>query len=252
MRVHIHDTTEEMSSAAATYAAESIRQAIADHGHATIVLATGASQIGMLKNLTAVPGVDWSVVTAYHLDEYCGVDREHPVSFRRYMRERFTDKVPNLKRFIWINADERDVSAEIDRLNADIAANRVDVACIGIGENGHLAFNEPPADFEATSPYLQVTLDDVSRQQQVGEGWFSSIDAVPQTAISMSLQQILKSRRLVVTVPDARKASAVQAALEGAIDRACPASILRVHHDVSVYLDAPAASKLQHFTHEQR
>ncbi|WP_417451581.1 glucosamine-6-phosphate deaminase [Kordiimonas sp.] len=248
MRVHIHDTTEAMSVAAAKHAADSIRQAIADRGHAAIVLATGASQFGMLENLTAAPDIDWSAVTAYHLDEYCGVDREHPVSFRRYMRERFTDQVPTLKRFIWINADEEDLGAEINRLNADIAANRIDVACIGIGENGHLAFNEPPADFEATSPYLLVKLDDVSRQQQVGEGWFSSLDDVPETAISMSLQQILKSKRLIVTVPDSRKAAAVGAALEGAIDRACPASVLRVHQDVSVYLDAPAASKLRYFS----
>ncbi|WP_226704714.1 glucosamine-6-phosphate deaminase [Microbulbifer elongatus] len=246
MRVQILDTASEMAVCAARDGAAAIRAAIRDRGEATIVLATGASQLEMLEVLTR-EAIDWSRVTAFHLDEYCGIDREHPVSFRRYMRERFTDRVAGLKSFTWIDADAEDLDAELIRLGSAIERAPVDVAFIGIGENGHLAFNEPPADFHATSPYILVTLDEVSRQQQVNEGWFEHIDEVPKTAISMSLRQILKAKSIICTVPDARKAKAVQAALEGEIGRTCPASILRVHPDVALYLDKPAASDLQFF-----
>lgn len=247
MRVQILDTANEMAACAARDGAAAIRAAIRDRGEATIVLATGASQLAMLDVLTREE-VDWSRVTAFHLDEYCGIDRGHPVSFRRYMRERFTDRVPGLKSFTWIDADAEDLNAELIRLGSAIERASVDVAFIGIGENGHLAFNEPPADFDATSPYIMVTLDNVSRQQQVNEGWFGHIDQVPETAISMSLRQILKAKSIICTVPDARKAKAVRAALEGEVQYACPASILRVHSNAVVYLDKPAASDLRFYS----
>ncbi|WP_308909161.1 glucosamine-6-phosphate deaminase [Pseudokordiimonas caeni] len=248
MQVFIHDTVAEMAVKVAETGASVIRDAVRAKGEATIILATGASQIEMLDQLIGQADIDWSAVTIFHLDEYCGIDRDHPASFRRYMRERVAEKLPNLKRFVWIEGDAADIGAEIARLNSEIAARPVDIAFIGIGENGHLAFNEPPANFEAESPYLIVELDETSRRQQVGEGWFSSLDTVPLTAISMSLRQILKSARLMVTVPDERKAAAVRAALEGAIDRACPASILRTHPRVEVHLDKPAASQLVYFS----
>ncbi|WP_323845717.1 6-phosphogluconolactonase [Microbulbifer magnicolonia] len=246
MRVQVLDTVKEMAARAARDGAAAIRTAIRDRGEATIVLATGTSQIEMLAVLTR-EDIDWSRVMAYHLDEYCGIDRDHPVSFRRYMKERFTDRVPGLKSFTWIDADANDLDAELVRLGGAIEQTPVDVAFIGIGENGHLAFNEPPADFDATSPYILVTLDSVSRQQQVNEGWFGHIDQVPEVAISMSLRQILKAKTIVCTVPDARKAKAVRAAIEGEIQEDCPASILRVHADASLYLDRAAASGLRFF-----
>lgn len=246
MRVQVLDTAKEMAARAARDGAAAIRKAIDEKGEATIVLATGASQMEMLSALTAEV-IDWSRVTAYHLDEYCGIDRDHPVSFRRYMKERFVDQLPALKSFTWINADAEDLDAELQRLGDAIERASVDVAFIGIGENGHLAFNEPPADFGAPAPYILVTLDRVSRQQQVNEGWFESIEQVPETAISMSLRQILKAKTIVCTVPDTRKAGAVRAAIEGEIHEACPASILRVHADTNLYLDRAAASDLRFF-----
>lgn len=247
MRLQIHDNKNEMGEVVAAKGATLICEAIDHCGYANIILATGSSQFEMLEQLTSIAKIDWSKVTIFHLDEYCEIDENHPASFRKYLRERVADKLPTLKRFVWIDGDAADWRAEIERLNADIKNHPIDVAFIGIGENGHLAFNDPPADFEATSAFLFVTPDEKSRQQQVKEGWFKSIDVVPTNAISMSLQQILKSRHLFVTVPDARKAVAVKAALEGPICRQCPASILRVHRSVQLHLDTPAASNLEYF-----
>lgn len=247
MQLYIHENKDDMGKVVAEAGGQRLRKAISARGRANIILATGASQFEMLEQLIGLSDVDWSVVTIYHLDEYCDIDKNHPASFRRYMRERVADKLPDLKRFVWIEGDAADRAAEIKRLNTDIENHPIDIAFIGIGENGHLAFNDPPADFDATSPFLLVEPDEKSRQQQAGEGWFETVDDVPKFAISMSLHQILKSEYLLVTVPDARKSDAVKATVEGPICRECPASILRTHRDTALHLDKPAASKLEYF-----
>ncbi len=240
----VYKSKDEMGAAAGDAAAGAIRRAIADKSQANIILATGASQFEMLAHLTGADGIDWSKVTMFHLDEYIGLGPDHPASFRKYLRERFVEKAGNLKAVHFVNGDANDAAAECGRLGDLIRAHPIDVACVGIGENGHLAFNDPPADFETEEPYLVVDLDDRCRQQQFGEGWFDSFESVPSQAISMSVQQILKSRRIIVTVPDERKAEAVRNTLEGPVTPRCPASILRQHENCTIFLDEPAASLL--------
>jgi glucosamine-6-phosphate deaminase len=224
--------------------AKLIRQAIAADGHANIIVATGASQFELLDALVREPDLDWSKVTAFHLDEYVGLPVSHGASFRRYLQERFVSKLPGLGEFVEVIGDAADLDGEIQRLNARIKGLTIAVCFAGIGENGHLAFNDPPADFDTTSPYLVVDLDEACRKQQWGEGWFPTLDAVPKQAISMSIRQILASSHLLITVPDARKAEAVQKAIEGPLTPQCPASILRLHPSCVIALDPPAASTL--------
>jgi len=240
----VYKTKGDMGAAAGSTAAGAIRRAIADKKQANIILATGASQFEMLEHLTSVDTIDWSKVTMFHLDEYIGLGPDHPASFRKYLRERFVDRVGRLKAVHFVNGDAKDPAAECRRLGDLIRAHPIDVACVGIGENGHLAFNDPPADFETEEPYLVVDLDERCRRQQLGEGWFASFEAVPSQAISMGIQQILKSRRIIVTVPDRRKAEAVRNALEGPVTPRCPASILQQHENCFIFLDEPAASLL--------
>lgn len=240
----VFKSKEDMGAAAANAAAETIRAAIADRGQANIILATGASQFEMLKHLTASNGIDWPKVVMFHLDEYVGLGPDHPASFRKYLKERFANQVEQLKALHFVDGDANDPTAECKRLGDLIRAHPIDVACVGIGENGHLAFNDPPADFETNEPYLVVDLDERCRKQQLGEGWFKTLENVPSQAISMSIRQILKSRRLIVTVPDERKAEAVKNALEGPVRPQCPASILQEHKDCSIFLDEPAAAQL--------
>ena len=179
----------------------------------------------------------------YHLDEYIGFSEDHPASFRRYLKERLVDVVrPGTVHFI--QGEAADAAAECRRLNEIISQDKVDAAFVGIGENGHLAFNDPPADFETEMPYIIVQLDEACRRQQFGEGWFASLEEVPATAISMSIKQIMKSGSIICTVPDARKASPVKQCFEGEISPLHPASILRNHPQAYVYLDEPAASLL--------
>ena len=244
MKRAVYKTKGDMGAAAGSTAAGAIRRAIADKNQASIILATGASQFEMLEHLTSVDTIDWSKVTMFHLDEYIGLGPDHPASFRKYLRERFVDRVGRLKAVHFVNGDAKDPAAECRRLGDLIRAHPIDVACVGIGENSHLAFNDPPADFETEEPYLVVDLDERCRRQQLGEGWFDSFEAVPSQAISMSIQQILKSRRIVVTVPDRRKAEAVRNALEGPVTPRCPASILQQHENCLIFLDEPAASLL--------
>jgi len=240
----VFTTKTDMGTAAASTAAEAIRRAIESKGQANIILATGASQFEMLEHLTAAEGIEWSKVVMFHLDEYIGLGIDHPASFRKYLKERFVDKVGPLKTAYLVNGDDPDPAAECQRLGRTIADHPIDVACIGIGENGHLAFNDPPADFETTEPYLIVDLDERCRKQQLGEGWFETLEQVPQRAISMSIRQILASKQLVVTVPDERKAEAARNGLEGPVTPTCPASILQQHDSCAIFLDAPAASLL--------
>lgn len=244
MQTEIFKTKEETGAAAAARAADTIRRALAERGRANIILATGASQFEMLDALTRASGIDWSRVTLFHLDEYIGVDESHPASFRRYLRERFIERVGNLGAAHLIDGGADDPTELCRRMGALIACHPIDLACAGIGENGHLAFNDPPADFATETPYLVVDLDRQCREQQLGEGWFATLDDVPRRAISMSVRQIMKSTRLVITVPDLRKAEAVRRTLQDPVSPDIPASILRHHGDCRLYLDEAAASLL--------
>ncbi len=241
MQIIISDNKLESGKRAAADGAALIRDAIETNGAANIIVATGTSQFEMLEALTR-EDVDWSRVTGFHLDEYIGLSLSHPASFRKYLKERFVDKVP-LKEFHYVNGED-DAQAECDRLGAIIEQYPIDVAFIGIGENGHIAFNDPPADFETEAPYIVVNLDEACKAQQMGEGWFPTINDVPQQAISMGIQQILKSKFIICTVPDERKAQAVKGAVEGVITPQVPASILQNHNATGLYLDPPSASLL--------
>ena len=239
----IYKTKQEMGAAAAAHAAEAIRQATEEKGDANIILATGTSQFETIKSLTS-SGIDFSKVTMFHLDEYIGLPADHPASFRKYLKERFVDKVPALKATHFVEGDAGDPQKECKRLGDIITQHPVDVALIGIGENGHLAFNDPPADFETEEPYIIVELDEKCRAQQLGEGWFETLEQIPRRAISMSIQQIMKSACLIVSVPDKRKAEAVKNALEGQVTNMCPSSILQNHENCKIFLDTEAASLL--------
>ena len=232
-----------MSQAAAAHAADALRTCLRAQDTARIIAATGASQIEFLETLTAAPGIDWSRVEMFHLDEYVGLPIDHPASFRKYLRERLIDKT-GIRDYHLLDA-ERDPGEVAERVGRELARAPIDVAFVGIGENAHLAFNDPPADFESDVPYLVVTLDEACRRQQVGEGWFPSLDAVPAQALSMSIQQILKSNAIICVVPDARKAAAVKASLEGEIAPSAPASVLRRHRNVTVFLDRDSAALLE-------
>lgn len=243
MRIDIAPTKQELGRRAAAAGAELIRTVLSQRGKANIILATGASQFEMLGELIKQP-VDWSKVTCFHLDEYVGMPMSHPASFRKYLKERFVDQLATPPAAFHFLDAEGDPAAECRRLGTLIKQHPIDVAFIGIGENGHLAFNDPPADFETREPYITVELDDACRQQQFGEGWFPTFDAVPKQAISMSIRQILASQAIICSVPDARKAEAVAKAVEGPLTPQLPASILRNHGATTLFLDEPAAGKL--------
>ena len=243
MNTILCNDVRDLGRRAAADAADRIRRAIRDRGRANIVVATGASQFEVLAALVAAAEIDWGRVCGFHLDEYVDLPLSHPASFRRYLKERLVDRVP-LGEFHFVNG-EVDPEAECRRLGDLIRQCPIDVALVGIGENGHLAFNDPPADFQTEESYLVVQLDEACRRQQLGEGWFPNFDAVPQHAISMSIRQIMKSRAIICSVPDRRKAAAVRAALEGPVTPEVPASILQRHADATIYLDPPAASLLE-------
>jgi len=242
MRIKTYIDRSTMSLAAARQAAGALRAAIGARGDARIVAATGASQFGFLEALTAAPDIDWTRVEMFHLDEYVGLSIHHPASFRKYLLERLIRKT-GLTRYHLLDG-EHDAARAADEVGRAIASAPVDVAFVGIGENGHLAFNDPPADFATEQPYLIVTLDEACRRQQVGEGWFASIADVPSQAISMSVRQILKAREIVCIVPDARKAQAVKACIGGEVSPMAPASILQTHANATIYLDQESAALL--------
>jgi glucosamine-6-phosphate deaminase len=238
------DTKAEMARAAAERAATAIRAAIAERGRAHLIAATGASQLEFLDALVGEEGIDWPRVVFFHLDEYVGLPETHPASFRRYLKERLVARVrPGA--FHFIEGDAADPRAEARRVGQILAAHPVDVAFVGIGENGHLAFNDPPADFATEEPYLVVRLDEACRRQQLGEGWFARLEDVPAEAISMSIRQILKAGEILCVVPDDRKAKAVAACLEGPVSPHHPASILQQHARTTVYLDRNSAKLLR-------
>jgi glucosamine-6-phosphate deaminase len=242
MNIHRLQTSEECGRASAEAAARYLREVLDERGAARIVVATGASQFAFLAHLASEPDIDWSRVTMFHLDEYIGLAPDHPASFRLYLEERLVSKV-HPGTCVWIDG-AADPQAECRRLGELIGAAPVDAAFVGIGENGHLAFNDPPADFETEDAFIVVALDDACRQQQAGEGWFATPADVPTRAISMSIRQILRARRIFCTVPDRRKAEAVRACLEEEISPLRPASILRRHPNTDLYLDRASASLL--------
>lgn len=244
MNIEIISDKKQMGKAAAAAGAKLIREALAARGEANIIVATGASQFEMLEALVAEPGINWNRVTGFHLDEYVGLPIDHPASFRGYLWQRFVSRLPlPLRAFYFLDA-ERDAAAECRRVGEVLKKHPIDVAFVGIGENGHLAFNDPPANFETEEPYLVVELDEACRRQQLGEGWFPTFDDVPRQAISMSVRQIMKSAAIVCTVPDERKAEAVRNSVEGEVTPRAPASILQQHEACTLFLDPPAASLL--------
>lgn len=243
MKIQVGKTKQEMGKMAAEIGAAAIREAISKRGKATIIVATGASQFEMLGELVKVPDIRWDKVTGFHLDEYVGLPITHPASFRKYLWERFVSKLPLPMTFNFVDA-ETDAAGECRRLGEMISRHTVDVCFCGIGENGHLAFNDPPADFQTENPYLVVDLDDACRKQQLGEGWFPSFNAVPSKAISMSIRQIMKSRKIICTVPDERKAQAVKNTIEGPVTNRVPASIMQQHPDCTLFVDPPAIALL--------
>lgn len=243
MKIYTFDSKAEMGASAAAAGSEKLKNALNSGGKASMIIATGASQFEVLDSLSR-ESLNWHQITGFHLDEYIGISIRHEASFRKYLWERFVSKLPlPLKNFYFIDG-EHDAQRECDRVGAVIKDTPIDVAFIGIGENGHIAFNDPPADFEIEAPYLVVDLDDACRQQQFGEGWFPDFDSVPRQAISMSVKQILKSKTIICTVPDERKAQAVKNALQGPVTPDVPASILQEHPDCHLYLDTAAASLL--------
>ncbi len=246
MQIKTFHDKQTLGASAAEHAAGSMRRAIQRRGKARIIAATGVAQFEFLEVLTGLPDIDWSKVEMFHLDEYVGLPESHPASFCRFLRERLIQKT-GITQFHLLKGE--DDPAEVIRVVGQaLQAAPIDIAFVGIGENGHLAFNDPPADFDTEEPYLLVKLDEVCRRQQMGEGWFGSLKEVPERAISMSVRQVLKAGEIISIVPDARKANAVKACLEGEISPMAPASILRTHPNTTLYLDQYSSSLLSEAT----
>ena len=243
MLLKVFNDKVALGNAAAEQAANAIRRAIAQRGRARIIAATAASQFEFLDALTRTAGIDWARAEAFHLDEYVGLSITHPGSFRKMLLEQLVRKT-TLTSYHLLDGDAADPSEVLRRVGKELTSAPIDIAFLGIGENGHIAFNDPPADFDTEEPYIIVDLDEACRQQQVGEAWFADISQVPKHAISMSVRQILKAREILAVVPDTRKAQAVKACFEGDINSMAPASILRTHPNATVYLDRNSASLL--------
>jgi len=239
VEVRVLGSKAALGEAAAKHAALSLQRLLAKPGSIRLVAATGASQLEFLDVLTSTPGINWQRVEMFHLDEYIGLPATHGASFRKYLLERLIHKT-GISHFHLLDG-EQDPEKVIERVGGELRSRPPDLAFVGIGENGHLAFNDPPADFETEEPYLIVELDEACRRQQVMEGWFPDIKDVPARAISMSVKQILKAGEIIAIVPDARKSEAVKACLEGEIGPMAPASILRTHPNTTLYLDTESA-----------
>jgi glucosamine-6-phosphate deaminase len=246
VQLNVLRSKRDVGEAAARHAAQSLLRVLGHSEAARIIAATGASQLDFLDALTSIPGIDWQRVEMFHLDEYIGIPATHAASFRKYLMERFIQKT-GMRRYHLLDG-EQDPADIIRVIGRELKSAPVDIAFVGIGENGHLAFNDPPADFETDEPYLIVGLDEACRRQQVTEGWFGTISEVPLRAISMSVKQILKASEIIAVVPGARKARAVKACLEGEISPLAPASILRIHSNTTAYLDTDSASLLTEAT----
>lgn len=251
MNISISPTREDNGRAAASFGADLLRKVIERRGAANIIVATGASQFEMLEALIQEPDIAWERVTIFHLDEYVGLPITHPASFRQYLWKRFQSKLPfPVAAFHYVNA-ETDPEGECERLGKLISECPIDICFAGIGENSHLAFNDPPADFETTVPYRVVDLDDACRRQQFGEGWFGTLEEVPRQAISMSIRQILKSTTIILTVPDERKAEAVRSSVEGRVTPEVPASVIQHHAGTHLFVDTAGASLLSQLPRER-
>lgn len=243
LTVKIYLNKHEIGEAAAIYVAETLNNEIAEKGFANLILATGASQFSFLEHLQKQE-IDWKKITVFHLDEYKGMPVTHPASFRKYLKERILDKVQS-KKVYYLEGDAEDIDAEVARYEDLLKKHPIDIACIGIGENGHIAFNDPPvADFNDPRLVKVVELDEACRKQQLGEGWFPTFDDVPTHALSLTIPAIMGCKRISCVVPDERKAEAVYNALHAEISTVCPATILRKHEDTVLFLDEGAASKL--------
>jgi glucosamine-6-phosphate deaminase len=243
MKIHIAENIQTLGAEAGDAAVQQISNALEAKGQANIILATGTSQFVVLARLVQNRQIDWSKVSMFHLDEYIGLPITSPASFRKYLQERFVQRVAPLRNVFLING-EADPFKECERLNSLIRQYPIDLALVGIGENGHLAFNDPPADFETEQPYIVVDLDLACRQQQLGEGWFKGLGDVPRQAISMSIRQIMKSKSIICSAPGTRKAVPVKNCLAGPISNLSPASILQTHPDCRIWLDKDSASLL--------
>ncbi|SHG30091.1 glucosamine-6-phosphate deaminase [Fodinibius roseus] len=251
LTVQAYDSRETMGEAAAEFVAENIQSVIEQKGQVNLMLATGASQFSFLDAFKNMESVDWSKITTFHLDEYIGLSPSHKASFRKYLHERIIDEVQP-KEAYFLQGDAEDIEEEIDRYEQLLKNHPIDVACIGIGENGHIAFNDPPiADFDDPHLVKIVELDDKSRNQQVGEGWFDSIEDVPKQALSLTIPAIMDSNVISCVVPDSRKAQAVRDALYGPITTDCPASVLRRHPNTILFLDENSAEGLKEDEDEQ-
>lgn len=243
MLIRMFGDIPSLGKAAADQAATAIRDAIAARGQARIIAATAASQLEFLDALTKEPGINWTKVEVFHLDEYIGLPITHPGSFRKMLMEQLVSKT-GIKRYHLLEGDATDPAAVLREAGKELASAPIDIAFLGIGENAHIAFNDPPADFDTEEPYIIVSLDEACRQQQVGEAWFADISQVPKRAMSMSARQILKAKEILAVVPDKRKAQAIKACVEGDISPMAPASILRWHPNATIYLDNASASLL--------
>ena len=243
MLLKVFKDKTSLGQAAAEQAVEAIRRALRDRGHARIIAATAASQAEFLNALTKTPDIDWASVEAFHLDEYIGLPITHPGSFRGMLMEQLIRKT-GIRKYHLLDGDGANPSEVVRTVSRELSSGPIDVAFLGIGENGHIAFNDPPADFSTEEPYIIVTLDEACRRQQVGEAWFRDISDVPERAISMSVRQILKAKEILAVVPDRRKAPAIKACFESEISPMVPASILRTHPNATVYLDNDSASLL--------
>ncbi len=244
LKVEIHPSWKAAGEAAAQAAAQALRQLHRDRGGIGVIFATGASQLETLHALTSIPDLPWSQVRGFHLDEYIGIDQNHPASFRRYLRENLTERIP-LAEFFEIDGS----SFDPDRVRRDYVQKLREadpqLCLLGIGENGHLAFNDPPeANFDDPEAMKVVTLDTACRQQQLAEGWFKKLEDVPERALTLTIPTVLKVSKLIVSVPGPRKALCVRRTLEEPISTACPATILRTHPDATLYLDQDSASAL--------
>jgi glucosamine-6-phosphate deaminase len=242
MVLRVFEERNSLGQAAAAQAAKAIQDAIAKRGRARVVAASAASQFEFLEALTASPGIDWKRVELFHLDEYIGLPMSHPASFCKFLQERLIGKTGITEHHL-LNGEE-DPAEVMRRTNEAISEAPIDMAFVGIGENGHLAFNDPPADFATEEPYIVVNLDEACRQQQVGEGWFKDLEAVPKRAISMSVRQVLKAKEIIAVVPGPKKAQAIKKCFDGQISPMAPSSILRTHSNATIYLDRESAALL--------
>ena len=237
MKINISPTAKDLGIKAARKGADILRSMAKEKERLTIIIPTGASQLSMFDQLLQEPDIPWERVDLFHLDEYVGISPNHPASFRRYLRERVIARLPACGSFCEITGDAADIHGELSRLNALLGPKEIDICFGGIGENGHLAFNDPPADFNTTDPYILVNLDMGCRRQQYNEGWFEHLEDVPQQAISMSIRKIMESRHLIIAVPDSRKAEAARNCLESEVSPVFPASILQQHKNCHIFLD---------------